>query len=371
MHRWPALILLTIPLAVGCGREESIHTYRVPKPEVVYELNHVEGSQPPQAAASRPERTLAAIVLQGTQGWFFKLSGPPESIEKQAQAFDRFVRSLSFERGQPKWTTPEGWREIPGAGMRFASFQIDAGGEKPLDLSVISLPRGEDDPSAYLLANINRWRGQLNLPPIPASKLGEEMEQIELAGATAYVVDLEGTASETGMGRAPFAGGAVGPLPPVARPAPGPTAGALKFQTPVGWQAGGGTSLSKAAFVVTDGDERVTITVTDLDPSAGDVPANVNRWRGQVGLPPQTQPELESELRTLPIAGRQGEYAVLEGPGAAGKPQTILGVIVQHSGRVWFVKLIGDAPLAAREKGRFEEFVKSIKFGAEDGSDGQ
>jgi hypothetical protein len=45
---------------------------------------------------------------------------------------------------------------------------------------------------------------------------------------------------------------------------------------------------------------------------------------------------------------------------------------VEHSGMVWFVKLIGDAPLAIREKERFEAFVKSLKLGAEkDGNDGQ
>lgn len=367
MQRLTLGLILSLLGMAGCGREETIHSYRVPKQEVVYELNHAAGAAKPQAAAaSRPERMLAAIVTHGAQGWFFKLTGPPEFVAKQVEGFDQFVRSLKFEDDKPKWTLPADWKETPGRDMRFATLLIEAGGEKPLELTVITLPRGEDEEPAYLLANINRWRGQVQLPPITARELGNETEKIELNGATAYVVDLEGTAADTGMGRAPFAsGGGAGPLPQAAKPqAAASGGGALKYDAPAEWKAGRSGGLRKAAFDVIDGDQKVEITVIDLEPAAAELLPNVNRWREQVGLSEQTKAELDKELKSLPISGKQGQYVVLEGPGKAGTPQTILGVIVQHSGRVWFVKLMGDGPLAAREKERFEAFVKSVKFGA-------
>jgi hypothetical protein len=196
--------------------------------------------------------------------------------------------------------------------------------------------------------------------------LDDEAEKIELEGVTAYVVDLEGTATETGM-RGPFAGGGGGSLPGVAKPQAADAGGdvGVQFETPEGWKPGPPTGFSKASFVVTEGEQKASITVTDLAAGAGDLVDNINRWRGQVGLAPQGKAEIEKQLKSLPVSGKQGQYVVLEGPGKAGSPQTILGVIVEHSGQVWFVKLIGDAPLAAREQERFEAFAKSLKLGAE------
>ncbi len=384
MHssRWwavgPALCLA----AAGCGRQETIESYRVPKSNVVFELNHVERTKPTANGtaginpAARPQRTLAAIVPHGSQGWFFKLTAAPEQVDKQAEAFEQFVRSLKFEPGkEPKWSLPAGWRQLPGNEMRFATIQMDSGQEKPLELSVTSLPRGEGDDAAYLLANINRWRGQLQLASVSASALKDEMQTIELNGATAFVVDMEGTAGETGMGRGPFASGGMGPLSPLAPPRTSPSATAaaprLKYDTPAGWQAGQADRLRKAAFEVSEGEQRVLITVIDLEAAAGDLLANVNRWREQVGLENTTQAELQKESKSIPVNGKQGHYVVLEGPGKAGKPQTIQGVIFQHEGRPWFIKLMGDAPLAAREKERFEAFVKSLQVGAAEANDGQ
>jgi hypothetical protein len=366
-------MLFSLAMA-GCGREEAIHSYRVPKQDVVFELNHLEGASKPAAAttASRPERTLAATVLHQQDGWFFKLSGPPEQVAGQVKSFDKFVRSLNFETGKPTWKLPADWKQLPGREMRFATIEVDAGGEKPLELSVISLPRGETEEQEYLLANVNRWRGQLALPTIEAAELDEELEKIEVPGAVAYVIDIEGTASGAGMGRGPFAGGGAGSAAVPARPQAAGDGGAeVKYDLPEGWQVGKPVMFSKASFTVTDGQQQVQTTISDLAAAAGDLLPNINRWRGQVGLPNQSQAELEAELKTLPVAGQQGHYVVLEGPGKESKPQTILGVIVQHSGKAWFIKLMGDAPLAAREQQRFEAFVKSLKFGSEgSGSDG-
>jgi hypothetical protein len=198
--------------------------------------------------------------------------------------------------------------------------------------------------------------------------LEDEAEKIELDGATAYVVDMEGTASAAGMGRV----GALGlPRTPPARPQAAEADVPVKFNAPTGWQPGPATEFSKVSLIRTEGDQMVAITVSDLPAAAGDVLANVNRWRGQIGLPAQTRAELDKELSSIDVGGKPGQYVTLQGSGTEDKPQTILGVIVEHSGRAWFIKLIGDAPLAAREKQAFEAFVKSLRLGAKEGtSDG-
>lgn len=58
-----------------------------------------------------------------------------------------------------RWTLPAGWKELPGGGMRLATF-VPPGGLKT-EATVVALP-GD---SGGELANANRWRGQIGLPP--------------------------------------------------------------------------------------------------------------------------------------------------------------------------------------------------------------
>lgn len=148
-----------------------------------------------------------------------------------------------------------------------------------------------------------------------------------------------------------------------------PDAAASKYEVPEGWVLGKVGGMRKAAFTVAEGEKKVEITVIDLPPMAGDVLANVNRWRGQVGLEPVTPKELKEQLTTIKVDSLDGSYVELIGPPKDDRRPAILGVIVPTRGRVWFLKLTGDAELAAREKKRFEEFVKSVHFAGLGGGD--
>src|SRR5215472_10337538 len=73
------------------------------------------------------------------------------------------------------WTTPSGWQEQPASGMRVGSFVIKKD-DQHADVSVIPLGTvaGSD------LDNVNRWRGQVGLPPVDPSKLSEGAEPITI-----------------------------------------------------------------------------------------------------------------------------------------------------------------------------------------------
>lgn len=374
----------TIVAIAGCGPSESIHSYQVTKQELVEAANKVD---PPAgalagphampgtaAAAKEPKRTLGAIVVHDAQGWFFKLTGPVEAVGALAEPFRMFLESVKFEKQEPTWAMPEGWKQLPGSGFRFATIEIaDA---KDLDFSVTTLPAGDVGETEYLLSNINRWRGQVNLSPITAAQLADESTKVSLAGHTATLVDLVGTGSAGGKGQPPFAGGpAAGPVipPKVAGPAVAASnkPAALRFDAPKGWSPGRVNDMRKAAFEVKDGEQKLDITVIDLEAAAGDLLANINRWRDQVKLPEIDAQQLAKDARPIEIDGITGHYVELVGPESGGKQQTILGVVVKVAGRPWFIKLMGDGKLAEREKARFEEFVKSIKFHPAGAGNGQ
>lgn len=84
---------------------------------------------------------------------------------------------------KPRWTVPPGWKELPPAGMRVASFSSSSGNEKELDISVVTFP-GE---AGGLLANVNRWRGQMKLEPA-ADAVG--IETLDVAGQPVQMVEL-------------------------------------------------------------------------------------------------------------------------------------------------------------------------------------
>jgi len=64
-----------------------------------------------------------------------------------------------------RWTLPAGWEEVPGNGMRLATW-VPPGGVKA-EATVVALP-GD---SGGELENANRWRGQIGLPPTDEASL--------------------------------------------------------------------------------------------------------------------------------------------------------------------------------------------------------
>jgi hypothetical protein len=234
-----------------------------------------------------------------------------------------------------------------------------------------------------VLDNINRWRGQLNMKPIAADEIEKTTKPLKIDGHDATLVSLIGTGSGGtltptlsqrerenlgGAPFAPFASGASAPLPadhpPISSPkapaaAKSSSSGDLRYEAPASWTAGTPNAFSLAAFKVTDGSKKVDITVSS---AGGDLHANVNRWRGQIGLPPVDRAELAKTAQKIDTLGTSGDYVELIGPESAAERRTILGVRADAGGGTWFVKLIGDSELAAREKSNFEAFVKSLKL---------
>ncbi len=161
-------------------------------------------NSPPPATS---DRMLAAALLKDESAWFFKLTGPDEAVAAQQDRFMKMIESIHFAKnGDPQWTTPDGWRQQAGSGMRFATLIVDA--ERKLEVSITSLGKPPQiDEQSYLLDNINRWRGQMSLKKTTAQRLTDDAQTLKTAdGTTATVVNLRGTAAAGGMGGPMFGG---------------------------------------------------------------------------------------------------------------------------------------------------------------------
>jgi hypothetical protein len=304
---------------------------------------------------------ITAIFPQPQQDrtWFFKLSGPPEEVEKHKQEFEHFLQSVRFiKRGNPPitWTVPEGWqREGQSSALRVETFRFGSK-ENPLELSVTPLGRE----AGSLLDNVNRWRGQLSLNKIDEAELNKMVREMEVDGVKAMIVDLTGTGSAKGRMNAPFAKG----HPPIQdrerqNREEAPAALPLTFRAPLDWkersQRGG---ISLATWEITDGSRPAEVTIT---PAGGNLADNVNRWRGQVGLGPVSEEQIRQDMRSINVDGSPAQYVDLTGPESAGGLR-ILAVRVPHGDTTWFFKMRGPADVVGRHKAAFEAFLGTVRF---------
>src|SRR5262245_28708010 len=159
------------------------------------------------------------------------------------------------------------------------------------------------------------------------------------------------------------------PRPVMASQMPAAPAGderPIHWQVPEGWNELPGASMRFATLVVND-DPKVELTVIPLAGDSMGLKANVNRWEGQLGLEPSTEQELAKLVTRIEVDKHPMDLVDLMGPDANPR-QRMLGALVAHDGRTWYFKMVGPEAIVAKQKEKFDSFVRSIHFhnGAEE-----
>jgi hypothetical protein len=297
---------------------------------------------------------LAAVFPRGDEKWFFKLTGDPEVVGQHQEEFDHFLDSVRFTTKPDDpivWQEPKGWVKGPKTQFSFASFRVGDGDAAP----ALTVTRAGGD----LLENVNRWRGQLGLDPLKQSGLADALKERKIGDATALVVDMTGVTAAKSAGKPPFAGG----MPPITeRRPPAERKATFKYTRPAGWREGDELVKAgirrEAVLLAGTGADQVETTVT----LAGGPPiANVNRWRGQVGLDPLTAEQVIEQSTPLDVQGSKTLYVDVNNPADPKRPR-ILGVLMLKGDQTCFFKMTGPPEAVGREKAAFEAFVKSARF---------
>jgi hypothetical protein len=330
-----SFVCLGLLLALAGCQSDEVRTYTAPH----------------EAVAPDPKvRLLAAIVPAGDDTWFFKLASREDVVEITQPAFDALVRSVTFTgKGDQsiQWKVPANWESREGPPPRFAT--LNPRGMPAVELTISKLPRQELKP------NLDRWRRlDLGLGPVPAQDVGKYTRTIQVAGRDVTLVDMTGPGVRS-KGRGPMRGAG-------GRPAPPPAGGVPTYTAPEGWTKVGpyvkdGIRVDDS-FRVGAGDSRAEVTVLALGGPTGSSAANVNRWRGQVGLGPISEAQLAKDPpRQVELAGGKGTYFDLAGP-----RKRMLLVVLEKGKQKWYFKMLGDADAVGQQKGAFERFVQSVKF---------
>ncbi len=352
--------------ATGCSEPEPIRVYSIDR-------------QVPEALQSNT-RILGAIVPQERANWFVKVMGPEAAVDGVADEVRRFVATLQFKEGQPVLTElPESWQPIsPGKGpfAPHAKILIESV-DHQLELSISQLGR-QADWDADVLANVNRWRGQVGLPSLETKWAGAEPIDADVQeGPTTLWVDLvaeENTAS-TGppmmtppMMRPPAAAGApavANPHSPAATgddmPAPAAVDNGLRYDLPEGWKEGRSGGMRLATLNIGEGDSAVEVTFIR---AGGDLRSNVGMWIGQVAGDADTIDAVMEAGEELTVDGQPAKRLFMAGEGDAASAIDIV-VVESAAGLPLFIKMKGPEAEVRKQHDAMTQLIESLQLNAQ------
>lgn len=144
-----------------------------------------------------------------------------------------------------------------------------------------------------------------------------------------------------------------------AMPVPPRTSG----EVPGHWSAGRLSAMRLAGYSVSSDDGEVAdVSLASLGGMAGGTLENVNRWRGQIGLPPVDDLSQAGEVET--VANPRGEVWVVDivGRDSADKRDgRIIAGILPLEEETWFFKMRGAPGLVGREKAAFLRWIATAE----------
>lgn len=128
----------------------------------------------------------------------------------------------------------------------------------------------------------------------------------------------------------------------------------LRWLAPETWEEETPGQFQVALYRIAPG---ISAAVSRFPGDAGGTAANVNRWRGQVGLEPS--PDTGGEAIALAESDTQARWFELKGA-----ERSILAAIIPVDGETWFFKL--DSPTIALGAARpgFMDLLKSVEIGS-------
>ena len=129
---------------------------------------------------------------------------------------------------------------------------------------------------------------------------------------------------------------------------------------PSGWTVGPENGMRKATWIVAGPNgSKAEIAVTVFPGSVGGLTANVNRWRGQIGLPPASPDEIAAAAKTVKVSGLDSQRFVMTS--ADGK-KSVDAVMTSKDGATWFFKMNGETAAVEANAAAFAAFLSASKL---------
>ena len=340
-------------------------------------------------------RILGAIIPDGGDVYFVKATDRTSQLTEAEVSFRSLVEQFAIDAtsGAPKLDLPPKWTlkilDNANAGIGLAemiaefNFEASAG---PIRFTVSKYSR-PSDPTAweeYLLSQINRWRGQLEMPPITTPELKKELPTIPRDGSAipAILFDAKGsgtnaTSPNSTSSVAPtIASPAASTAPPskptsettASTPPPTVSQSALKlaYEKPEHWELQPPRLYREATFKFSKDAKEAEVTIA----TAIDSPMqNAGMWIGQLmqsNDPAAIEPlaaKAVDEAETMQVGARTGKlYTIRASDQADARSLMVVALPLDTTGRSLFIKLNCELQIMEQEKATFLGFVDSLRW---------
>lgn len=153
----------------------------------------------------------------------------------------------------------------------------------------------------------------------------------------------------------PAAPAGMGALPPEMAVMATAAPATLSWKAPPDWAAKPASGMRRATYVLSGAAGPAELSVISLPGDAGGELANVNRWRGQVGLEPWDAAALKQAAESVPSAA--GTFTLVD---LAGPSQRMLAGMTMRGGETWFFKLLGPGETVGAAKPAVKAFLASV-----------
>ncbi len=213
-----------------------------------------------------------------------------------------------------------------------ASLVIISGCRKEPEVKTYRLAQAEDEHAGHDHGPMDQASGEMpeGHPPMPQAT------------------------GELPQGHPPIDGNA----PMVATPGLAPAAQDMNYvwQAPEEWASKAASSMRIASYAVPGDGGDADFSLVRLAGAAGGLVGNVNRWRGQIALPPASAGEIEESVVAVPTAlGVDAKVVEM-----SNNDQMIMSAIIEHEGGVLFVKLQGPSATVTAAREGYRQFISSI-----------
>jgi hypothetical protein len=127
----------------------------------------------------------------------------------------------------------------------------------------------------------------------------------------------------------------------------------FKAELPDGWTEKPASGMRMASYAIAG--TSIDFYLTSL--AMGDVPSNVNRWRGQVGLPGSSAAEIANEVQSFEVDGHPVGYIEIYNEEGG---QGIIAAIVDLSPKYWYFTAKGSVDELKAKASEIRAFLESI-----------
>lgn len=131
-------------------------------------------------------------------------------------------------------------------------------------------------------------------------------------------------------------------------------------ELPAGWSVGPANAMRKGSWTLTGPNgTKAEVAVTVFPGNVGGLTANVNRWRGQIGLPPASEADILAAAKPGKVGADEAQRFVMVSADGAKSTDAFL---VPKNGSTWFCKLSGDTAAVQAQADAFTRFLAQSKL---------